>query len=78
MRNTRTQNKPIAYMAADVIIQASVLRINISYYPQSSLLETATNAIAKTLGAIPLFTEQMVSYANGVILSREVSIFEDE
>ena len=41
-------NKPIAYMAADVIIQASVLRINISYYPQSSLLETATNAIAKT------------------------------
>ena len=44
-------NKPLAYMAADVIAQASVLRKNDSDYPRCSLLETATNAIAKTLSA---------------------------
>ena len=49
-------NKPIAYMAADVIIQASVLRKSISDYPQYSLLETATNAIAKTLMSDPELT----------------------
>ena len=38
-------------MAADVKTQTSVLRKNISDYPQCSLLETATNAIAKTLSA---------------------------
>ena len=43
-------NKPIAIMAAEVITQASVLRTNISDYPQCSLLETATNASDKTLG----------------------------
>jgi len=42
-------NKPLAYMAADVIAQASVFRKNDSDYPQCSLLETATNASAKTL-----------------------------
>jgi len=45
-------NKPLAYMAADVIAQASVFRKNDSDYPQCSLLETATNASAKTLPAI--------------------------
>ena len=49
LRKKPAHNKPIAYMAADVIIQASVPRTNIGYYPQCSLLETATNAIAKTL-----------------------------
>jgi hypothetical protein len=39
-------------MAADVKTQASVPRKNISDYPQCSLLETATIAIAKTLGAM--------------------------
>ena len=47
-----THNKPIAYMAADVITQAYVLRKSISDYPQCNLHETATNAIAKTLPAI--------------------------
>jgi len=46
-------NKPLAYMAADVIAQASVLRKNDSDYPQCSLLETATNASAKTLSNKP-------------------------
>ena len=36
-------------MAVEVKIQAFVLRKNISDYPQSIELETATNAIAKTL-----------------------------
>ena len=45
-------NKPIAYMAADVKTQTSVLRKNISDYPQCSLLETATKATAKTLAAM--------------------------
>ena len=44
-------NKPLAIMAADVKTQTSVLRKNDSDYPQYSLLETATNAIAKTLHA---------------------------
>ena len=34
-------------MAADVITQASVLRKNISDYPQYRELETATNASAQ-------------------------------
>ena len=45
-------NKPIAYMAADVKTQASVLRKNISDYPQCLEIETATNASAKTLVAM--------------------------
>ena len=46
-------NKPLAFMAAaDVNAQAPVFRKNISDYPQCSLLETATIAIGKTLGAI--------------------------
>ena len=52
LRKKTAHNKPIAYMAADVNTQASVLRRNISYYPQCSLLETATNASAKPLPAI--------------------------
>ena len=46
-----TDNKPIAFMGVEVKTQASVLRKNSSDYPQCSLLETATNAIAKTLAA---------------------------
>ena len=42
-------NKTLAYMAAEVNTQAYVLRKSISDYPQCSLHETATNAIAKTL-----------------------------
>ena len=38
-------------MAADVKTQTSVLRKNISDYPQYSELETATIASAKPLGA---------------------------
>ena len=38
-------------MAADVKTQTSVFRKNISDYTQYSLLETATNAIAKPLSA---------------------------
>ena len=38
-------------MAVDVKTQALVLRKNSSDYPQYSLLESATNAIAKTLDA---------------------------
>ena len=45
-------NKPIAYMAADVITQTYVLRKSISDYPQCNLHDTATIAIAKTLGFI--------------------------
>ena len=44
-------NKPTAYMVADANAQISVLRKNISDYPQCYLLETATKAIAKTLEA---------------------------
>ena len=44
-------NKPLAIMAADVNSQTSVLRKNISDYPQISELETATIASAKPLGA---------------------------
>ena len=33
---------------------------------------------AATLCAIPLFTEQMVSYANRVQLSNEMTIFADK
>ena len=43
-------NKPLAYMAADVKTQASVLRKSSNDYPQYLELETDTNAIAKTLG----------------------------
>ena len=39
-------------MAVDVNTQTSMLRKSIGDYPQYSLLETATNAIAKTLPAI--------------------------
>ena len=53
---TRTKstvdNKPLAFMTADVKTQASVLRKNISDYPQCLEIETATNASAKTLGII--------------------------
>ena len=45
-------NKPLAIMAADVKIQTFALRKNISDYSQCSLLEAATIASAKTLGAI--------------------------
>jgi len=52
---TRTKstvdNKPLAFMTADVKTQASVLRKNISDYPQCLEIETATNASAKTLEA---------------------------
>ena len=44
-------NKPLTIMAADVKAQTSVLRKNVSDYPQCSLLETATIATGKTLGA---------------------------
>ena len=44
-------NKPIAYMAADANTLTPVLWKNSSDYPQYSLLDTATNAIAKTLAA---------------------------
>ena len=44
-------NKPLAYMAADANTQAPAFRKNSSDYPQCSLLDTATNASAKTLGA---------------------------
>jgi len=47
-----TSNKPIAYMAADVITQAPVLRKTISDYPHCLEIETATNAIAKTTDTI--------------------------
>jgi len=43
-------NKPLAFIAADVKTQASVLRKKSSDYPQCLELETATNASAKTLG----------------------------
>ena len=49
MRNRATVNKPLAIMAADAITQVSVLRKNISDYPQSLEIETATIASAKTL-----------------------------
>ena len=39
-------------MGADVKTQTSVYRKNISDYPQYSLLDAATQAIAKTLAAI--------------------------
>jgi len=42
-------NKPLAFIAADVKTQASVLRKKSSDYPQCLELETATNASAKTL-----------------------------
>ena len=45
-------NKPLAFMGAEVKIQASMLRINISDYPQYSALESPTKASAKTLPAI--------------------------
>ena len=45
-------NKPLAYMAADVNTLTPVLRKNVSDYPQYSLLDAATNAIAKTLAVI--------------------------
>ena len=48
-KEARTYNKAVAIMAADVKTQASVLRINSSDYPQCSLFETATIAIAKTM-----------------------------
>jgi hypothetical protein len=51
-KESRTHNKPLAFMAADVITQASVFRRNISDYPQYSLLETAMIAIAKTLAVM--------------------------
>ena len=43
-------NKPIAYMAADVNTLTPVLQKSVYYYPKCSLLETATNASAKTFG----------------------------
>jgi hypothetical protein len=48
---TPAPNKAVAIMAADVNALTSALRKNSSDYPQYSLLETATIAIAKTLGA---------------------------
>ena len=42
-----TYNKPIAYMVADVITQAYVLRKSISDYPQCNLHETATMQLPK-------------------------------
>ena len=47
-KGARTQNKPLAFMAADVNTQALVLRKTISDYPRCFEVETATNAIAKT------------------------------
>ena len=38
-KESRTTNKPIAYMAVDVKTQALVLRKNNSDYPQCSLIE---------------------------------------
>ena len=47
MKWTPIPNKPIAYMAADVIAQVSVLRRNISYYPQCSALKPPRKQLAK-------------------------------
>ena len=49
MQKTPATNKPIAFMGAEVKTQTSVLRKNISDYPQYLEIETATNASAKTL-----------------------------
>ena len=42
-------NKPLAYMAADMKTQTLVLRKTISDYPRCREIEAATNASAKTL-----------------------------
>jgi len=42
-----TYNKPIAYMAADVITQTSALRRNCNDYPQCNELETPRMQVPK-------------------------------
>ena len=60
----------LAYMAADVITQALVLRKNISDYPQCSEIETATNASAKTLPAIaPRLRVTGARFHRGLVLT---------
>ena len=49
MNRKAASNKPLAYMAADVITLTPVLRKTISDYPRCLEIETATNASAKTL-----------------------------
>jgi hypothetical protein len=51
MTKCRTHNKPIAFMGVEVKAQTSVLRKNVSDYPQYNEFETATIASAKTLHA---------------------------
>ena len=69
-KESRTTNKPIAYMAVDANPLTPVLRKNVSDYSKRMAYDTATNAIAKTLGIIQRRSDVEKYFFNKIWISQ--------